>query len=212
MNRLADPYRRDSLSGRARDRRWRWLADTFPELPAMRVLDLGGRAENWEAAPVLPREVVLLNLETSTTPAAKPFTRINGDALSPPPDIGQFDLVYSNSVIEHLGGYTQRRMFADTVKRFAPWHWVQTPYRYFPLEPHWLFPGFQSMPLAAKAFICQRWTLGHRQSVDQLTAVEQALEVELLSKTEMRHLFGASSIIVERVLGLPKSLIAVRAP
>ena len=28
---------------------------------------------------------------------------------------------------------------------------VQTPYRYFPVEPHWLFPGLQFLPMGLRA-------------------------------------------------------------
>ncbi len=39
--------------------------------------------------------------------------------------------------------------------------WVQTPYRYFPIEPHWIFPGFQFLPLSARTEISRRWPLGN---------------------------------------------------
>lgn len=63
-----------------------------------------------------------------------------------------FDLVYSNSVIEHVGGHARSCDFAGMVKTLARRHWgVQTPYRYFSIEPHWLFPGLQFLPQSARA-------------------------------------------------------------
>ena len=61
-----------------------------------------------------------------------------------------YDVVFSNSLLEHVGGHAQRAALAREVRSLAPRHWVQTPYRYFPLEPHWLFPGMQ-FPLEAQA-------------------------------------------------------------
>lgn len=51
-----------------------------------------------------------------------------------------FGLVYSNSLIEHLGGHARRAAFAEQVRSLAPRHWVQTPYRYSLIKPHWLVP------------------------------------------------------------------------
>ncbi|HEX4060865.1 MAG TPA: UDP-N-acetylmuramoyl-tripeptide--D-alanyl-D-alanine ligase [Streptosporangiaceae bacterium] len=48
-----------------------------------------------------------------------------------------YDLVFSNSLIEHVGGHERRERFADTVHQLSGAYWVQTPYRYFPVEPHW---------------------------------------------------------------------------
>jgi hypothetical protein len=218
-----EPYGGDSASARARAARWELVLDRFPNLAEMRVVDLGGDARHWQSAPVRPRRVVLLNpmryaLDAS---AGDWLEAVEGDACDPPAELaaGDWDLVYSNSVIEHVGGAFRRKQFSESVHRLAPRHWVQTPYRYFPLEPHWLFPGMQFLPLAARAFINRHWPL--RPSRDDATdpdvvpervAVYGALEVELVSKTEMRHLFPFSDILEERAAGLVKSLIAVSRP
>ena len=52
---------------------------------------------------------------------------VQGDACAG--GFGKFDLVFSNSVLEHLGGHGRRRQFADVVHESAPEWWVQTPYR-----------------------------------------------------------------------------------
>ena len=208
---IADPYAGKSLSGRARARRWVLFASLFPDISEMRVLDLGGDTRNWVSSPVRPREVVLVNVFFQPSEVDWMSTAV-GDACDLPHDLRgkTFDLVYSNSVIEHVGGAWRRGAFAQTVADMAPRHWVQTPYRYFPLEPHWLFPGFQLLPLAARAAVTRRWKLGHRHAADRKTAVESSLSVELLSRTEMRHLFPDSRLHTERMAGLPKSMIAVR--
>jgi hypothetical protein len=217
---IADPYAPGSLASRARLRRWELLLGRFPRLAEMSVLDLGGDARHWTAAPVRPRRLVLLNPEAYALDesVAHGAEMVQGDACDPPPALAHegFDLVYSNSVIEHVGGPWRRRAFAESVERLGPRHWIQTPYRYFPLEPHWLFPGLQFMPLAGRAVVDRVWPLRANRAPDpdadpKRAAVGYALAVELVSKTEMRYLFPASELVEERLAGLTKSLIAVRA-
>jgi hypothetical protein len=118
--------------------------------------------------------------------------------------------VFSNSVIEHVGGHAQRQRFAEAVHKLADRHWVQTPYRYFPIEPHWLFPGFQFLPMSARAQISYRWPLAHTRSASVDDGLAEAMSVELLSRAEMSYYFPHAEIQVERLLGAVKSLIAVR--
>ena len=118
--------------------------------------------------------------------------------------------MFSNAVIEHVGGHLKRMDFADTVHSLGERHWVQTPYRYFPIEPHFLFPGFQFLPLNTRARILAHWPLVHTRSSEQANNVAAALDVELLSRTDMRYLFPQSELLVERFAGLAKSLVATR--
>ncbi|HEX4789779.1 MAG TPA: hypothetical protein VH372_15020 [Actinospica sp.] len=210
-NRLVDAP--GSLGDRARSRRWDALNAAFPGLATMRVIDLGGRADTWLRAPVRPAHVHLVNLEKQPGDLPEWITAevrdIIGDAPEAAAERYEYDLVFSNSVIEHVGGFAQRAAFARAVHALAPRHWVQTPYRYFPVEPHFLFPGFQFLPLAVRAGLLRRWPLVHSRPDTRQRALEIALWVELLSRTELRMLFPESKIIKERMAGLPKSLIAV---
>src|SRR5690242_9976893 len=104
------------------------FSDTFPGIAEMDVLDLGGETRIWRTAPVRPRHVTVLN--TSTRWLKEPddwMTIVHQDACDPHID-GRYDLVYSNSVIEHVGGVYRRLAFAANVQRLAPRHWIQTPY------------------------------------------------------------------------------------
>jgi hypothetical protein len=89
--------------------------------------------------------VVIVNLKPQPSDVDWISTLV-GDACALPRRVTdqRFDLVYSNSVIEHVGGHARREAFAAAVRNAADRYWVQTPYRYFAIEPHWLFPGFQS--------------------------------------------------------------------
>ena len=187
------------------------LAATFPEIADMRVLDLGGLAQFWLTVPVRPKHVTAVNLELQE-PIVDWIEPLVGDACSLSEELlaNPFDLVVSNSVIEHVGGHARREHFAQTIQVAARHHWVQTPYRYFPIEPHWLFPGQQFLPTPAKAVVSQRWTPSHIRSTDPRSAVADSLSVELLGVTEMRYYFPDSHIVYERFAGLVKSLIAWR--
>jgi hypothetical protein len=209
---LANPYSPGSLGARARRSRWRELLRRFPALQDMRVVDLGGDLRAWRLAPVRPRELVLLNQfeQSADDPGVRTLV---GDACALPDALRgeRFDLVYSNSVLEHVGGHARREAFAASVHALGESHWIQTPYRYFPVEPHWLFPGFQFLPARARASVTMRWPLGNyaAQGGTRAEAVGWALATELISETELRHYFPASTVWRERVLGVTKSLVAV---
>ena len=200
-----------SLAERTRLRRWRDILAKFPDFAQMRVLDLGGTSIFWRRAPVRPKSVVVINLGDPGQSLSW-LRPVVGDAIEAP-SLTQgetFDLVMSNSLIEHLGGHLQRKRFAEVVRAMAPRYMVQTPYRYFPIEPHWVFPGMQFLPAAARMWLAPRWPLGHTRNWAPEKAREEALFTELLGKAEMRSYFPDATIKVERFLGLPKSLMAFR--
>jgi hypothetical protein len=178
----------------------------------MSVIDLGGRLSSWLSAPVRPRHVHIVNLEQEKAEVPDWAEVDRGDACELPAAIrnGHYDLVYCNSVIEHVGGHERRLRLADAVHALADAHWVQTPYRYFPIEPHWVAPGMQFLPVRVRASYAHRWPLGHTPAENRAAALQSVLWIELLDRTQMRHYFPDSTLRVERFAGLAKSLIAVR--
>jgi hypothetical protein len=200
-----------SLGEQRRQRRWGMLSAVFPEIADMRVLDLGGTPETWIRSPLRPAHVVVLNLSCLPVPAQAWIEVHAGDACAPPKALRSrsFDLVYSNSLIEHVGGDARCRQLVEVVASSAERHWVQTPYRYFPIEPHWLFPGMQFFPVSARALVAQYWPLAHARARTKAAAVRSVLAVELLSYTALAHYFPQSTIVRERVGALTKSLIAI---
>jgi len=205
----------ESLATRARERRNRRLQEEFPDLPSMSVVDLGGTVDYWVRSGIVAGHVVVVNRggaagTGSTTPTW--IDVVEGDACGFRTR-SSFDLVFSNSVIEHVGGFVRRREFAATVHELAPRHWVQTPNRYFPIEPHWGVPGMQFLPLRARLWIAARWAWG-RRSVPPTGPERDAVGLEcamteLVGPTEMRLLFPGSELWRERVCGVAKSLVAV---
>lgn len=206
----------DSLGGRARSRRWALVRELFPDIEDMRVVDLGGRVDAWVHSPVRPRHVTVLNLFEPGESEDENLVPVTGDACDAAEVLGRevghasFDLVFSNAVLEHVGGHANRQRFAASVRELAPRHWIQTPYRYFPLEPHWLFPGMQFLPLAARRRIAEAWPLSHSGRATDSEALSAVQWTDLVGLTEMRSYFPESVILHERAAGLTKSLIAVR--
>jgi hypothetical protein len=164
---------------------------------------------------------------------------VAGDACDLPDELRheRFDLVFSNSVIEHVGGHTRRVAFADSVHALGEHHWIQTPNRYFPIEPHMLFPGAQFLPAGVRARVIRRWPVGHIRramsygdwpgpsragevfpaetgaalgEVPVYHTMRGVLSIELLTAAELGFYFPGSTIVRERLAGVSKSLIAVR--
>jgi hypothetical protein len=214
VRRVADSNEPTSLASKARAKRWRVFHDRFPELGDMRVLDLGGTPWAWDNIWPAPVQVTCVNLDPDVTARADhriPIEVVHADACEPPDRLlTGHDIVISNSVIEHVGGLARRRQLADIIRAAAPEHWVQTPARSFPIEPHWMCPGFQWLPVRTRAWLSPRWPLAspeYRRQPPE-AALDDVLEVELLSAAEWHQLFPTSVHLVERAAGLAKSYIA----
>ncbi|XIE77603.1 hypothetical protein AB6O49_03675 [Streptomyces sp. SBR177] len=119
----------DSLGERFRAARWERFRSCFPGIADMRVIDLGGTADNWLRSPLRPKHVHLVNLEAHPAELPDWISAEIADVTAPeiPDRLGSFDLVVSNSTIEHVGGPSQRRRFVTAIEKLAPLHWVQTP-------------------------------------------------------------------------------------
>jgi hypothetical protein len=121
-----------------------------------------------------------------------------------------FDVVVSNSVIEHLPSPELQARMASEIQRVGIRHWVQTPNRNFPLEPHFLFPFFQYLPVAIRAWLLGQMDLGwYRRERDPALAMEAVRSIRLMTHRELRDVFPESQLVVERAFGLAKSFIVI---
>lgn len=206
-----------SVGARKRAERWQLVRHLFPDFATLSVVDLGGTVEAWRRAPARPARVTVLNLfepGESDDPSIVPVTGDACDArtaLEAAEAGTSYDLVFSNSLLEHVGGHAARSRLAAEVHSLAPRHWVQTPYRYFPVEPHWLFPGLQFLPMAARSRLAAAWPLSHSRPDSAEQAMSEVQWTELVGIAEMRSYFPTSTIHREKVAGLTKSLVAVKA-
>jgi hypothetical protein len=121
----------------------------------------------------------------------------------------EFDVVFSNSVIEHVGTYPDQMRMADEVRRVGKRYFIQTPNRFFPIEPHFLLPFFQFLPLELRAQLLSRFDLGWMQKTPDLEAARETVDsIRLLSRADLQTLFPEASLYAERFLGLTKSFVA----
>jgi hypothetical protein len=117
-----------------------------------------------------------------------------------------FHIVHSNSVIEHVGDWRRMTAFAREVRRLAPAYFVQTPNFWFPVEPHFMTPVFHWLPEAVRVALVRRFALGHRNRQPEIgSAVEEVESVHLLNRKMFSFLFPDGRLVIERMLGLPKS-------
>jgi len=207
--RFVGSYAEGTASSKARQRRWETFVRNFPELSEMHVLDIGGDGRSWLLAGVRPAHLTLVNI--TPQPVDEPWmTSLVADACDLPQTL-EADLVFSNSVIEHVGGHWRRQRFAEVIRTAASRYWVQTPYRYFPIEPHFLFPYLQHLPKAVQASVIVSWPVGNYGMVrERDVALKRIMDIELLSVVEMKAYFPDARIQRERLSGLTKSLIAVK--
>ena len=203
----------ESCATRMRKRRWDRLLVTFPHLSDMRVPDVGSTVDSWSLCPVRPAHVTLLNIFPTPDEPAGGFQCIEGDACRPPRSVtdGDWDLVYSNSFLEHVGGHARRLEFSDSVRSLAPDYWIQTPNRYFPIAPQWIVPRIQFLPVAARTTVAKNWPLYKWRSDDRDRALHEMLEIELLSRTEIHRLALDARMARERWPGFTKSYIVLRS-
>lgn len=179
-----------------------------------RVLDIGGTPEYWDLLPVKPR-LILLNTPRAKDELSGAATWVAGDGRRLPFRDGAFDIVFSNSVIEHVGNQESQRRFAQEVMRVGRGYWVQTPNRWFPVEQHLLTPFIHWAPVHWQRAFAPRfnlWQLVARPSEDRRKFyLEHYLtDVKLLSAAELAELFPDARVIRERFLAWTKSLVAMR--
>jgi hypothetical protein len=200
------------LQTRIRRRRFGFVKSLFSALlRPLRLLDVGGTQEYWEKMQFISDdvEIVLLNVSRITTSYPSLVSMV-GDAREMREfKDKEFAVVFSNSVIEHVGSYEEQRRMAAEVRRIGERYCVQTPNRYFPIEPHVLLPFFQFLPFSVRIFILAHFrTPWGWKLKDEQEAVEYVRGIRLLNEREMRELFPGAKIYKEKFLGLTKSLIA----
>lgn len=203
----------DSLATRMRRARFSLFLELLDRVDGpVRILDIGGTQEFWNLMmPDMRRElqVTLLNVEQQPV-ASIQFLSMAGDARSMPEYADKsFDVVFSNSVIEHVGSYEDQSRMAAEVMRVGCRYFVQTPNKRFPMEPHFLVPWFQYLPLDARVALVRRFDVGwYKRIADPVAARREVDSIQLLTHDRFAALFPGSSMHIERFMGLAKSFTA----
>ncbi len=217
LRRLADNTSPDSFASVLRRRRFRLFRKFISEAnkKPLRVLDVGGTLNFWKGMDFLGQrneiELTLLNLFKTESRCPR-VTCVVGDARNMTEfHDRQFDVVFSNSVIEHVGDLADQKKMAQEIRRVGGGYFVQTPNLYFPVEPHFLFPFFQFFPVGLKAFLLRHFRVGWHGPYKTIEKARKvASSVRLLKKSELARLFPDGKIREERFLGLVKSFIVYR--
>ncbi|MAU53365.1 MAG: hypothetical protein CMN17_13605 [Roseovarius sp.] len=195
----------------------RRILETQPEVS---ILDAGGRPDYWAIlAPDLRDKVRItcLNFRTELETYAQPspdlrITCVVGDACHMPefPD-NAFDVVHSNSVIEHVGSYQNMKRFADETRRVGRFYYVQTPNYWFPIEPHYGVPFFHWLSDTRRIWFFTRMNVGYARKCTFDMALPRVDHTRIISPFLMQGFFPDGKIRKERVLGFSKSVIAMRS-
>jgi SAM-dependent methyltransferase len=213
FRKIADNRVDDSFATSMRRKRFKFFLELLAAVPRpLSILDVGGTQDFWEhmaftAEPGV--QITILNLDPQAVKFAN-FTSVVGDAtnLSLFAD-DSFDVVFSNSVIEHVGDSRQQHRMAREVDRVGKRYFVQTPNYFFPVEPHYHFPGFQWLPLELRARLLRQFDLGWAKRAATVEEARQSVgSIRLLRKRELLSLFPYANLYEEKIFGLTKSFVA----
>ncbi len=213
MIKLFNANYRSSVNQRFREKRFTFfkgLLNTIKKDGPISILDVGGTQSYWENMNFANDgsvHITLLNL-TEDEVTRNYFSSISGDAT----DLSRFgdkhfDIVHSNSVIEHLFTRKAQERMANEIRRVGKRYYVQTPNYYFPIEPHWVFPLFQFLPFSWRVSLTKKYYLDtYPENQRQEVAEQRVKEVLLLTEADMKVLFPGAKIYREMFLGLKKSI------
>jgi hypothetical protein len=212
LKNIADNRQSNSLAVQYRRKRFAFFRSLLSRLPhPVSILDIGGTESYWNVMGVGAEDgihITLLNLTASDVKGPH-LTSIAGDARRLEMEDNCFDVAFSNSVIEHVGGPDDQRRMAVEVRRVGQRYFVQTPNRYFPLEPHFLFPFYQFMPVSVRILLLQNFDLGwFKKERDAAKAREIVEGIRLLDKRQFAGLFPDAYIYEEKMGWLTKSFVA----
>jgi SAM-dependent methyltransferase len=201
----------NSLSTQLRRKRFAIFSHLLSKLSRpVSILDIGGTEGFWSRMGLLPAKdvhITLLNVGP-LAPSSLGFVHVIGDARCLPFPRQSFDVVFSNSVIEHVGDLSDQRRMAAEIQRVSWRYFVQTPNRYFPIEPHFVFPLFQFLPIPFRAWLHYHFHLGwYPRAANYAAALEDVRSIRLLSMHELRSLFSSTYLYQEKIFLLPKSFI-----
>ena len=197
-----------------RSRRMREFLTRIGPSPGATVLDVGGSVDIWDLVDHRLR-VTLFNTDEAHAWGFRPsrggdarYRVATGDACDLRGfDDASFDIVFSNSVIEHVGDVRRVRCFAGEVRSVGRAYWVQTPSWLCPIEPHTGLPFYWLYPGPARAAIARR--LDRRYAKNPWSC--PMAETRAFRLAELRALFPDALVFTERVAGVTKSWSLYRA-
>ena len=197
----------DRVSLHSRQRKLRLFLEELRPSPETTVVDVGADELGFGDAPGCatmnffeelypwPERVTAVGLHDGAAFGHRyPTVRyVQGDACALPFADGEFDLYFSNAVIEHVGGEERQRAFVVEALRVAHRVFITTPNRWFPVELHTRLPLVHWLPEGA----------AHRAY--DLARKGWAKENHLLGPGDLRDLFP----MPVRIVNLGMTLVAI---
>ena len=215
---LVNHHKKNSFVNQFRQKRFELLKNGIEKLiqkDHFKILDIGGDIQYWKNIgwqhPAC--KIHLLNLYESKVPENETdqFSSSVGNGLSLEYKKGDVDLIFSNSVIEHVGSYENQQIFANEVRRVSDKYIVQTPSIWFPLEPHSLIPLFQFLPHPIRALLIMTFNINYfPKAKTYKAAIIVSHSTLMFTHKRFKQLFPEAEIQVERFLGIPKSYTAIK--
>lgn len=219
----SDPYQdRTSLEFSFRAKRFtavrKLIENALAERGRCDIVDLGGTEKYWLVGEEFIRanrsrlRLTIVNTEPQTIDQPDLFSFVHASATDTALFADRrFDLVHSNSVIEHVGFWPEMERFAANVRRLADRYYIQTPNYWFPYEPHFRFPGFQYLPEPVRIWLITHYQLGFFPKIESRDEAQQIIdEHRLLSTRRVRKLFPDAVISHEKFFHTNKSIVAIR--
>ncbi len=197
----------DAVSLRSRRKKLRLLLEELRPTAETTILDVGadelgfgegdgcGTLNFLEEMYPWPERITALGLHEGTGFRARyPAIRyVQGDACALPFEDGEFDIVFSNAVVEHVGDRSRQRALVSEAIRVGRQVFVTTPNRWFPVEVHTRLPLVHWLPDS----------LAH--PVYRALRKEFATENHLLSRRALASLFPGRV----RIVNLGLTLVAI---
>ncbi len=193
------------------------LLRIYPNLENYSVLDVGGRPFMWdllkEFYDVAPKQLVILNTPSEhLLPESENYTVKIADGCNLPYENDSFDLVFSNSVIEHVGKKEEMTQFSRECDRVGKNIYIQTPNRWFPVDAHLgvAFIHWLPRPLYKKlCFLSLRYPFTINNPSEKKNFDLEFETTRLLTRGQLKRLFPDNRILPEKFLFFVKSFVVV---
>ena len=203
---------KDSLGNWFRNKRFKFFFDKINLMDKpISILDLGGRVKFWENRSLSGNHnflITIINLESEKSVYPNIETKVGNILELKSFKKNSFDIVFSNSVIEHLYNFQNQKKIASEILRIGKKHIIQTPNKYFFVEPHYIFPFFQYLPSKIQYKILTKTKLSRLRKWDKKFARQYLKEIRLLTLNELKEIFPGSKIYQEKFFGMSKSFTA----
>lgn len=205
------------VSGYNRARKWKLFVSEFPPAPETQILDVGYNETEYSATDNYLEKhypyragITALGIEEPVQFSRRyPEIRaLSYDGGRFPFDDDDFDICWSNAVLEHVGTHADRWAaqvrFLKEIHRVARAGFVTTPNRHFPIEVHTRTPLLHWLPRPLfEAFLRRTgrgWATGDY--------------MDLLSLSDLKRLLGEAGIdryriVQNRLLGFTMDFVVI---